>query len=68
LGYSDDDLTPPGSDRLVDDLLAYGTADIVAARLHEHLQCGADHVAVQVYGAADQVMPTLRELGALLKR
>ncbi|WP_264916529.1 LLM class F420-dependent oxidoreductase, partial [Mycobacterium kiyosense] len=48
LGFTDDDVAKPGSDRLVDAVVAYGTTDAVAARLREHLDAGADHVPVQV--------------------
>ena len=53
LGYTDTDLTAPGSDRLVDDLIPHGTADEVAAKLRAHLQAGADHVAVQLLTEGD---------------
>ncbi|CAO5256899.1 LLM class F420-dependent oxidoreductase [Frankia sp. AgKG'84/4] len=48
LGYTDDDLAGGGSDRLVDDLVAWGDIDTVLARVAEHHAAGADHVAVQV--------------------
>lgn len=51
LGWSDADLTPPGSDALIDAVVAHGSADEVAATLAGHLDAGADHVAVQVLGA-----------------
>ncbi|EFG78499.1 putative F420-dependent oxidoreductase, MSMEG_4141 family [Mycobacterium parascrofulaceum ATCC BAA-614] len=62
LGYTDDDLTPPGSQRLIDDLLAYGDPGHVATRLREHLDTGADHVAIQVPGTLAQLLAALREL------
>ncbi len=46
-GFTEADLTGGGSDRLVDALIAWGTPAEVAAKLHEHLAAGADHVAVQ---------------------
>jgi probable F420-dependent oxidoreductase len=46
LGYGDEDLAGGGSDRLVDDLVAWGTPAAVAARIEQHLDAGADHVAV----------------------
>ena len=48
LGFSDADFADGGSDRLVDALVAHGSADAVAARLREHLAAGADHVAVNL--------------------
>ena len=35
------------SDRLVDAIVVWGDIDTVVARLHEHLEAGADHVCVQ---------------------
>ncbi|HEY0249164.1 MAG TPA: TIGR03620 family F420-dependent LLM class oxidoreductase [Gryllotalpicola sp.] len=52
LGYSDEDLESPGSDRLIDDLVVYGDDAAIAARLDSHLHAGADHVAVQLIAAA----------------
>jgi probable F420-dependent oxidoreductase len=48
LGFSDADLADGGSDALVDALIAHGSPDDVAARLAEHLDAGADHVAVHL--------------------
>jgi probable F420-dependent oxidoreductase len=50
LGYGDDDLTAPGSDRLVDAIVAWGSPADVAARVSAHLDAGADHVCVQALG------------------
>lgn len=38
LGFSDRDVRAPGSDRLIDAVVAHGTADEIAARLGEHLR------------------------------
>ena len=62
LGFTDDDLDRPGSDRFIDAVVAYGSPDQIAARLDEHLQAGADHVAIQVLGGGDELMSTLEEL------
>lgn len=48
LGFDEADFTGGGSDRLVDALVAWGDVRRVAARINEHLDAGADHVAVQV--------------------
>jgi probable F420-dependent oxidoreductase len=66
LGFTDDDITRPGSDRLVDALVAYGTTDSIAARLNEHLDAGADHVAVQVLTKNENLVPALAELAGPL--
>ena len=48
LGYTDDDISGGGSDRLLDAVIAGGSAAGVAARVREHLDAGADHVVVQL--------------------
>jgi alkanesulfonate monooxygenase SsuD/methylene tetrahydromethanopterin reductase-like flavin-dependent oxidoreductase (luciferase family) len=66
LGFTDADVAKPGSDQLLDAVVAHGTADQVAKRLSEHLEAGADHVAIQVLGDWDQLLPTLTELAGAL--
>ena len=66
LGFTDDDLKKPGSDKLIDAVVAHGTPDDIAARLNEHLTAGADHVCIQVLGGPDQLIPTLAELAGPL--
>ncbi|MGY4712453.1 LLM class F420-dependent oxidoreductase [Mycolicibacterium sp. CBM1] len=65
-GFTDTDVARPGSDRLIDAVVAHGTADEVATRLAEHLEAGADHVAIQVLGGPDTLVPALRELSGPL--
>ncbi|MGV0635122.1 LLM class F420-dependent oxidoreductase [Mycolicibacillus trivialis] len=62
MGFGSADVSKPGSDRFVDAMVAHGTAAQIAARLEEHLDAGADHVAIQVLGGRDQLLPTLTEL------
>jgi probable F420-dependent oxidoreductase len=66
LGFGDDDLAKPGSDKLVDAVVAYGTPDQIAARLRQHLEAGADHVPVQVLASPDKLVPALAELAGPL--
>jgi len=66
LGFTDEDVAKPGSDRLVDAVVAYGTTDAIAARLKEHLDAGADHVAVQVLTSPDKLVPAFAELAGPL--
>src|ERR1700759_4641230 len=54
LGFTDADVTPPGSDNLIDAVIAHGTAEDVANRLREYLSSGADHVAILVHGGSDK--------------
>jgi probable F420-dependent oxidoreductase len=66
LGFTDDDIAKPGSDRLVDAFVAYGAVDSIAARLKQHLDAGADHVPVQVLTSPDKLVPALAELAGPL--
>ncbi len=47
---------PGGSDRLIDALVAWGDLDAIRARIQDHLDAGADHVALHVI-TADQNIP-----------
>jgi len=67
LGWSDEDLSGGGSNALTDALVAHGSGDQVAARLDQHFQAGADHVAVQLLTASGaDVMDGYRELAQAL--
>ena len=66
LGFTDADIAKPGSDKLIDAVVAHGTADDIAKRLGEHLEAGADHVTIQVLGGPDKLLPTLTELAGPL--
>jgi probable F420-dependent oxidoreductase len=66
LGFGDEDVAKPGSDRLVDAVVAYGTVDAIAARLKQHLDAGADHVAVQVLTGPEKLVPALADLAGPL--
>ena len=46
-GFTEDDLADGGSDRLVDAIVAWGDEDAVRARVQEHFDGGATHVAIQ---------------------
>lgn len=67
LGFTDDEVSRPGSDRLVDAVVAYGTPDAIAARLNEHLLAGADHVPIQVLTEDDNLVLALTELAKPLR-
>jgi probable F420-dependent oxidoreductase len=66
LGFTDADVTRPGSDKLIDAVVAHGTPDDIAKRLGEHLSAGANHVAILVHGGPEKVLPTLAELAGPL--
>jgi probable F420-dependent oxidoreductase len=50
LGYSDDDVSGSGSDRLIDDVIPHGSPEQIAERVREHLDAGANHVCLQPLG------------------
>ncbi len=68
LGWSDDELTPPGSDRLFDAVVAWGDDQEIAGKLRRHLDAGADQVAVSVLTPTPDRATTadLRRLAPLL--
>ncbi len=67
LGFTDADVRKPGSDKLIDAVVAYGTPEQIASRLNEHVEAGADHVAIQVLGGPDgKLVGVLEELAGAL--
>jgi len=66
LGFSEQDVTGNGSDRLFDAVILHGENQQIAAGLRAHLDAGADHVAVQVIGTKDP-LPAYRVLADFLK-
>lgn len=47
-GFKEEDLSNDGSERLVEELVAWGSEDDIRGRVREHLSAGADQVCVQV--------------------
>jgi probable F420-dependent oxidoreductase len=66
LGFTDEERAKPGGDRLVDAVVAYGTTEEIAARLNQHMDAGADHVAIQVLTRPEKLVPALAELAGPL--
>lgn len=64
LGYEESELSAEPSERVVEDLVAWGDADRIATRVQAHLDAGADHVSVQVLTPGREAVPLaeLREL------
>ena len=65
-GFSDEEIETL-SDRLIDDLIAWGDVDAASARIEAHLAAGADHVCVQVIGPGGMVPDVARDLVAWRK-
>jgi probable F420-dependent oxidoreductase len=57
-GFDDDDLAAPGSDRLIDALVAWGDEEAIANRVQQFRDAGADHVAIQVLTGAHTAAAT----------
>src|SRR3954468_13331299 len=69
LGYGNDDLANGGSDRLIDDLVAWGDVEGIAERIEEHFDAGADHVCLQVISEREGLpRDEWRELSAALPK
>ena len=68
LGFADTDFADGDRDRLIDALVAWGDVEDVRRRVKEHLDAGADHVALQALTADPTALPLRewRELSALL--
>ncbi len=49
-GFGEDETRDGGSDRLVDELVAWGDEATIARELQAHLDAGADHVCIQIVG------------------
>ena len=49
-GFTDEDISQGGSDRLIDAIIPHGTADEIAAVARQHLNAGANHVCLQPVG------------------
>ena len=64
VGFTEDDLAHGGSDALIDALVAHGEPAVVAAALAEHLDAGADHVAIQLLD--EDLLTAARALAAVL--
>ncbi len=57
LGYSEDELSGAGSDRLVEDLVVWGDEQAIAERVAAHHEAGADHVCIQVLKEDRRALP-----------
>jgi probable F420-dependent oxidoreductase len=72
LGYSQDELERGGSDRLIDEVIAWGDESAIMDRVRQHHAAGADHVCIQALTEAPQdlskSMEVWRRLAPVLAR
>jgi len=63
-GFAEDDWDKPGSDRLVDAMVAWGDVEALRARVGQLVEAGAEHVAVIPIGpdGTTEHLPTLEAL------
>jgi probable F420-dependent oxidoreductase len=57
LGFTDDDFSGGGSERLIDALVLSGGADAVLEQVARHVEAGADHVCLQVLDPDPAALP-----------
>ena len=65
-GFAPDDWEPPGSDRLVDAMVAVGDVETARARIADLVVAGADHIAV-IPLAPDGTTEAIDTLEALVR-
>ncbi len=70
MGWPEEELKPPGNDRVFDALVAWGDDHEIARRVRLHHEAGADHVAVNVLTPTPERAPLddLRRLAPLIVR
>ena len=57
MGFNDSDFENGGSDRLIDDTVAWGDEAALIKRIEEHWEAGADHVCIQTIDPNQPVGP-----------
>ena len=68
LGWADSDFENGCSDRLVDAIVAWGTADRIRERIAAHHAAGANHVCILPLSADGSPLPDARAVEALAPR
>jgi probable F420-dependent oxidoreductase len=68
MGWPNDELAPPGSDRIFDAVVAWGPDEEIARKVQLHHEAGANHVAIQVLTPTPEraPLPDLRRLAPLI--
>jgi probable F420-dependent oxidoreductase len=60
LGYSDAEFANGCSDRLVDDIVAWGSEEKIRDRINAHLKAGATHVCLLPIRVDNEILPDMR--------
>jgi probable F420-dependent oxidoreductase len=68
LGYADAEFENGCSDRLVDDIVAWGSEEKIQDRIDAHLKAGATHVCILPIRADNEALPDLRAVAAFAPR
>jgi probable F420-dependent oxidoreductase len=68
LDFGEDELAGRGSNRFLDAMVAWGSADTIRARLEAHIDAGATHVCIQPLNPDGSAMPDWKALEALAPR
>lgn len=64
LGFTENDLAGHGSDRFLDAMVAWGSAEEIQARIDAHFDAGATHVCIQPFDPDGAPTPDWRALEA----
>jgi probable F420-dependent oxidoreductase len=65
LGFGDADFAGGGSDRLIDETVAWGDEDKIRRRLQQHWDAGADHICIQAIAPDGSRKPDEKALALL---
>jgi len=65
LGFGENELTGRGSDRFLDAMVAWGSAETIRTRLKAHVDAGATHVCIQPLNPDGSGVPDWKALEAL---
>lgn len=68
LGYYAEDVDGAGSERLLKDLIAWGTVDEIEERVDQHIDAGGDHVQIEVVADTfSELVSGYRELAPICR-
>jgi probable F420-dependent oxidoreductase len=68
MGYTDDDLANDGSDRLIDEIIAWGDERVLRDRIEAHRKAGANHVFITPLNPEGGLLPGMAAVEALAPR